>query len=52
MARRITDRDNFYWLLVALVVLLMSGSVFSQLQIRFGAMLVGLGLLLILFICV
>jgi hypothetical protein len=52
MERKITERDNFYWLLVALVLLLMSGSVFSQLQLRSGAMLVGLGLLLTLIVCV
>ena len=52
MTRKITKRDNFYWLLIALVLLLMSGSVFSQLQMPYGAMLVGLSLLLVLFVSV
>jgi len=52
MAPKITERDNFIWLLVALVLLLLSDSIFTQLALEHGRVLVSISLLVTLFISV
>jgi len=52
MAPQITERDNFFWLLIALVLLLASDAVFSQFESEQGRLLVNISLLLTLFVAV
>jgi voltage-gated potassium channel len=48
----ISERDNFFWLLIALVLLLASNAVFHQLESELGRLLVNISLLLTLFVAV
>jgi voltage-gated potassium channel len=48
----ISERDNFFWLLIALVLLLASNAVFNQLESELGRLLVNISLLLTLFVAV
>lgn len=52
MAPKVTERDNFFWLLIVLVLLLMCDALFSQLELQYGGVLVSLSLLLTLFVFV
>ena len=47
-----TERDNFIWLLIALVALLFSGAVLQQLQLPHGASLVNLSISFTLLVAV
>ena len=49
---QVTERDNFSWLLGALVFLLFSDAIFSQLQVDWGDPLVNICLLITVFIAV
>ena len=49
---QITERDNFYWLLIALVFLLFSDAIISQFQSTEGRLLVNITLLVTLFVAV
>jgi voltage-gated potassium channel len=49
---KITERDNFVWLLVALVLLLLSDAIFSQFESAQGRLLVNLSLLITLVIAI
>ena len=48
----VTERDNFSWLLGALVFLLFSDAIFSQLQVDWGDALVNVALLITIFVAV
>ena len=52
MERSISTRDNFIWLLIALVLLLFGGAVFDQLQSQHGERLINACLLLTVIIAV
>lgn len=52
MAPQITERDNFFWLLIALVLLLASDAVFSQFESAQGKLLVNISMVLTLFVAV
>ena len=52
MAPQITERDNFFWLLIALVLLMASDAVFSQLESEQGKLLVNISMVLTLFVAV
>ena len=52
MAPKITERDNFFWLLIALVLLMASDAVFSQIESEQGKLLVNVSLVLTLFVAV
>jgi voltage-gated potassium channel Kch len=52
MAPQLTERDNFLWLLIALVFLLASDAVFSQFESAQGKLLVNISLVLTLFVAV
>jgi voltage-gated potassium channel Kch len=52
MAPQITERDNFLWLLIALVLLLLSDALVSQFESEQGRLLVNISLLITLFIAV
>jgi voltage-gated potassium channel len=47
-----TERDNFFWLLIALVLLLFSDAVASQFESQQGRLLVNVSLLITLFVAV
>jgi len=49
---KISERDNFFWLLIALVLLMFSDAVVSQLESEQGKLLVNISLLLTIFIAV
>ena len=51
-ALKISERDNFLWLLMALVLLMFSDAVVSQLESEQGKLLVNISLLLTIFIAV
>jgi voltage-gated potassium channel len=52
MAPQLTERDNFFWLLIALVLVLLCDAIVSQLQLRHGQLLVNISLIVILFTAV
>ena len=52
MAPKITERDNFFWLLIALVLLMASDAFFSQIESEQGKLLVNVSLVLTLFVAV
>jgi len=52
MAPQITERDNFFWLLIALVLLMASDAVFSQFESEQGKLLVNISMVLTLFVAV
>ena len=49
---QLSERDNFSWLLGALVFLLLSDAIFSQLQIDWGDALVNVALMITIFVAV
>jgi len=51
-ALKISERDNFFWLLIALVLLMASDAVFSQFESEQGKLLVNISMLLTLFVAV
>jgi hypothetical protein len=51
-AKNITERDNFFWLLIALVFLLFSDALISQFESAYGRLLVNISLLITLFVAV
>lgn len=51
-ALKISERDNFFWLLIALVLLMFSDAVVSQLESEQGKLVVNISLLLTLFVAV
>ena len=52
MAPQITERDNFFWLLIALILLMASDAVFSQFESAQGKLLVNISMVLTLFVAV
>jgi voltage-gated potassium channel len=52
MAPQITERDNFFWLLIALVLLLLCDAIVSQFESEQGRLLVNLSLVVTLFVVI